>query len=280
MHKRVLIALFLVITLAPIAAGLGYSLLYSLGMAGLLGKGFTLQHWETLLGSSDAWKTLGYTLLLTLVSLLLTLVLALPLAHALTLGQASRRFYASLFIPLTLPPLVAGFAWYQLLSPSGIGSRWTYGMGFTAGVEDFPRLVNDFASLGILVTHVFLLFPFFTLAFVNIARKENLAGLRRIGATLGASSWQFFWRIFAPLLLRRAAPLLLLYGVFLFGAYEVPLLLGRSSPRPVTCYIVEKVSRFDLHGIPAGHAMAVLYAVLVGLLVTWMVARTHMDATP
>jgi putative spermidine/putrescine transport system permease protein len=278
MLKRFTITIFLVFTLVPMLAGIIYSVLYSLGMAGLLGKGFTLEHWSKLFANNETWYSLGYTTLLTLASLALTLLLALPLAYALTFKYESKRLYASLFLPLTVPPLIAGFAWYQILSPSGIFSRAANGLGMTEGVEGFPRLVNDFASIGVLVTHVFLLFPFFALVFVNIAEKENLIGLQGMSATLGASKRQFFFRVFTPLMLKRATSLLLLYGVFLFGTYEVPLLLGRSSPRAVTILIVEKVSKYDLSGIPVGHAMAVLYSVMVGLLVTAFIWRKNAEA--
>ncbi|MEY3444881.1 MAG: hypothetical protein RLZZ519_3162 [Bacteroidota bacterium] len=273
MRQKAFIIGFILLTVGPMAAGFTYSLLYSLGLAGLLGKGFTLRHWETLLTSSEIWSSLGYALTVTLISLALMLLLALPVAYLLHFKPSSRGMYASLFFPLTIPPLVAGFAWYQIMSPAGLLSRGSHSLGLTDGVEGFPRWVNDFANVGVLTTHVFLLFPFFTLVFLSVAKKENLSGLRSISATLGASPSQFFFRIFTPLLLRRSSSLLLLYGVFLFGMYEVPLLLGRSTPRAVTVLIVDKVSKFDLSGIPVGHAMAVLYTLLVGSFVTFLIWR-------
>ncbi len=272
MLKRGLLILFIVFTVVPMVAGLLYSLLYSLGLAGLLGKGFTTQYWETLFTSSEIWSSLAYTSLLTIGSLLLMLAIALPLAYGLHFGQHAKGMYAALFLPLTVPPLIAALAWNFILSPSGIVSRIAQNIGLIQTMDGFPRLVNDLANVGILVTHVFLLFPFFTLVFLNLAQKENLTGLRGMSATLGATHRQFFRKIFAPLLLQKASSLLLLYAVFLFGAYEVPLLLGRSSPRVVTLLIVDKVSKFDLAGIPVGHAMAVLYSLLIGLLVTLMIA--------
>jgi putative spermidine/putrescine transport system permease protein len=275
MSRRVVIALFVVFMVLPLAAGFTYSLLYSLGLAGLLGKGFTTAHWATLLGSGEIWSSLAYTGLLTVISLALMLAIALPLAYALHFGHKSKGMQFSLYLPLAVPPLIAAFAWNQILSPSGIVSRIANHVGLSDGIDTFPRLVNDFANVGILTTHVFLLFPLFTLVFLNIARKENLSGMRDMSATLGATQRQFFTQVFAPMLLQRAGSLLLLYAVFLLGAYEVPLLLGRSSPRVVTLMIVDKVGKFDLAGIPVGHAMAVLYSLLVGIIVTAMIWRSN-----
>lgn len=266
MKSRVAIGLYIFLMTVPLAAGLGYSLLYSFGLAGLLNEGFTMKYWAALLGGGDVWWSLGYTFVLSLGSLILSVMPAMLLAYLLQFRQGNKGLRRFLLLPMTLPPLIAGFAMYHLLSPSGFLSRLAYWLGFAGGMDDFPRFVNDAAGIGILATHVLLLFPLFTLVFSNISRKERLPELYKIGATLGAKEGQFLWRIWIPVVLRRAAAFLMLYFVFLLGAYEVPLLLGRSSPRVVSIYIVEQVGRYDLHNIPLGHAMVVLYALLVGLL--------------
>lgn len=267
MRKQVAISIFVVLTVVPLVAGLVYSLLYSLGMAGLLGKGFTLEHWEKLFTEGGAVSTLLYTLYLTLVSLVLALVPALIAAWYLSFRKQASNLYGVLFVPLTFPPLVAAFAMFHLLNPGGILSRLGHAAGLYSELDAFPRLVNDDWSIGIILTHVFLIFPFFTLVFTNLARKENLAGLRDTARTLGAEGQQFIRKVFLPVLLKRGAALILLYGVFLFGTYEVPLLLGRQDPQPVTVFITEKVARFDLYNIPVGHAMVVVYVVLTGAMV-------------
>jgi len=273
MRSRVTIVLFAVVTLGPMLAGFVYALLYSVGLAGLLGRGFTTAHWARLLEGGEAFQSLGYTSLLVLVSLLLALVPALVLAYSLTFHRAGQGFFRVLFVPLTVPPLIAAFAMFHLLNPAGVLSRLGHATGAVGAVEDFPRLVNDPWSIGIILTHVFLVFPFFTIVFANLARKERLPELRALSQTLGARAWQFQWRVFVPVVLRRASALILLYGVFLFGTYEVPLLLGRQAPRAVTVFITEKVTRYDLMNIPVGYAMAVVYMVLIGLVVTYFLRR-------
>jgi putative spermidine/putrescine transport system permease protein len=100
-----------------------------------------------------------------------------------------------------------------------------------------------------------------------------MPALRRAADALGSSRAQFARRIYAPLLLRRSLPLLLLYAVYIFGTYEIPLLLGRSSPRVVTIFVTEQLQRFDLSNIPLGHAMAVLYTALVAVLLALLLSR-------
>jgi len=279
MIKKSSILVYVLICVVPMAAGLIYSLLYSLGLTGVFSEGFTLQYWRELLMDAEAIGSLGYTLYLTLLSLLLILSLALYLSwRQLITAAGPDPFYRSLYIPLLFPPLIAAFAWFYLLSPGGILSRLTHQLGWIESVQAFPRLVNDAWGVGILLTHLFLVFPLFTLLFIDESRKERLSELRRTSLTLGSNEWQFFCRIYAPLLLRRSASLIWLYGIFLMGAYEVPLLLGRTSPRVVTIFIRDKMSKYNLLDIPTGHAMIVLYTLLVILIVGLFTQRQSKHA--
>lgn len=263
MLRKTILAIFVALTVLPLAFGLGYSILYSLGLAGLMGEGFTLRHWQALWRSSDAIGSLLYSLYLTVASLLLMLAPALALAWWQVFGQAKRWLLALLFVPLTFPPLVAAFSWYSLLSPAGILSRVAQGAGLINSPDNFPRLVSDAWGISILATHVYIIAPLFALLFIYQARKERMAELRAMSMTLGSSQGQFVRQVFVPLLLGKTAPFLLLYAIFLFGAYEVPLLAGRSSPRAVAVFITDKMGRYNLQDIPVGHAMAVTYSLLV-----------------
>lgn len=262
MEKKLGIGIFVVLTTLPLLAGLCYSLFYSLGMVGILGKGFTLQNWVSLFTEGGGLLSLLYSLYLTLTSLVL--ILALALLFAWWQGGKTRPwFYKTLFLPLTMPPLITAFLWYYLLSPSGFLSRICYSIGLSSGIESFPRMVNDSFGIGILVCHVFLVFPLFTILFIHQANKERVAELQQMALTLGSTKLQFFVRVFVPLLLKRSSLLVILYTIFLLGTYEVPIIMGQSSPRTLSVFITEKLTRFDLTDIPEGHAMAFIYSIIV-----------------
>ncbi len=231
-------------------------------MVGILGKGFTLQYWINLFTEGGGSASLLYSLYLTFISLIL--ILSLALLFAWWQGGKSRPwFYKTLFLPLTMPPLITAFLWYYLLSPTGFLSRISYSIGLSSGIESFPRMVNDSFGIGILVCHVFLVFPLFTILFIHQANKERMAELQEMAHTLGSSQRQFFFRVFVPLLLKKSSLLIILYTIFLLGTYEVPIIMGQSSPRTLSVFITEKLTRFDLADIPEGHAMAFFYSVLV-----------------
>lgn len=272
---KLVLPLFALICIVPLLAGLLYSLAYSLGLAGALSDGFTANHWARLFGAdgtgweagsffrSEVWRSAGYSAYLTFFSLLFILLFSLPLSFMVSTETRYRSLLPWLFLPLTIPPVVAAFVFFEWLSPAGLFSRISYALGITHAVSDFPRLINDPASISIIAAQVFLLYPFFTLIFQHQARQDNMLALRTAARSLGAGARSFFFRVYLPVVLRRSLPLLLLYAVYLFGSYEIPMLLGRSAPRAVTVYIAEQLSRFDLNNIPLAHAMALLYAILV-----------------
>ncbi|TRX52205.1 sugar ABC transporter permease [Fulvivirga sp. M361] len=273
MRKKTIILIYVLVTLGPLALGLSYSIRYSFGLTGLMNEGFTLTHWIKLCKESDALYSLGYSAWLTIISMLLTLGLSLMLSWWFVRRKGANGLFKSLFLPMLFPPLVAAFAWFYLLSPGGIISRMAYHLHITNAIDDFPRWTNDNYSIGIVITHVFLIFPIFTLLFTAQAQKERVSELMNAALTLGSSKIQFLKRIYIPLLLLKTRPVIWLYGIFLLGTYEVPLLLGQSSPRPVTLFITDKLTRFDLKDIPVGHAMVVVYTLLVLVVIALFVRK-------
>ena len=258
---------FLTFAILPLGAGLIYALLYSLGIVGALNHGFTLDYWHKALTDKNLWASLGLSALLAAVITLLSAILALALLGWLRPQLERRRVRVVLHWPLALPPIVAAFFSFQWLSNSGILARFAHHLGWIAGPADFPSLINDPYYIGVGVTLLLTTFPFFLLLLLNHYQAAQLSPLSQLSATLGASAAQVRMRVVAPILLRRAAPTLLLYFIFLFGAYEVPLLLGRQSPAMLSVFISQKFSKFNLADLPLAYAATVVYTGIMVLLV-------------
>ena len=79
-----------------------------------------------------------------------------------------------------------------------------------------------------------------------------------------------------PIVIKKSFHVMVLYGVFLFGAYEIPLLLGRQSPQVITLFITDKLSRFNLLDIPQGHVMILLYLCVVGLVSSVFLVKPYL----
>ncbi|MBK8555070.1 MAG: hypothetical protein IPL65_04540 [Lewinellaceae bacterium] len=193
------LAIFFMLVLLPMVAGVSYALLYSFGAVGILSEGVTGEHWLAVLASGDVWGAL----LLSLALALLAVGNAVLIAMSFVL--AGRRFWTKyagiLYWPLALPPLVAAFWGFQLLSGSGLLSRITNQMGLFRQPQDFPELINDPLYLGVLLIMIFLSFPFFSILLMQYYAAEKVGEMMAAAAALGAERKQQIWKLAVPVLL-------------------------------------------------------------------------------
>ena len=260
------LVLILVFAVLPLVAGIGYALLYSFGVIGVLNNGFTTQHWHAIFTSNEIISRFIYTLFLSVTSIVLCIICALFLA--LFIGKKLGEGFVAyaIYLPMAFPSIVAAFFFFQLLGNAGFLSRLFYHAGITTSINSFPNLVNDTFGIGIIVAQWFLSLPVFVLLYVSLIISENIDNLKLLAASLGATKKQILWQITLPILLKKSFPTIVLFFVFKLGSYEIPLLLGRSNPETISVFIARKMQRFNLLDIPQGYAVAVLYAMMVFIL--------------
>ena len=274
---KLLLLLYALLVAGLPLAGLAYALLGSVGVVGPLAAGFTGRYWQALGHDAGLLRSALFSLWIAGASLSISVGLALALVLGAQATLRRRPFPTLLYVPLLMPSLVMGFYLFQLLSRSGWLSRLSFGLCLTRSLEGFPELVQDVAGVGIIGAHVLMAFPFLTLLFQAIYQESRLDDYRQLTSTLGASAAQFRRRVAVPVLLRRAAPTLLLSGIATLGAYDLPLLLGRPYPQMLSVYIATRLQRFDLRELPAAYLAGFLVAVgLLGLiLVLIRLTRRH-----
>ncbi len=271
MRRRGIPWLFLLLAVGPVVLGLGYALLYSLGLVGLLGRGFTLEHWGAVVRSADFWGALGLSTFIAVVTITLSTALALAAVlrwqeHTLR-GLRTYAFY----LPLALPATVMAFLIFQWLGDAGLLSRLAFALGLTNSTTDFPSLINDRWGTGIIVAHTLMATPFLTIFLANLYRSERVREVSQVAATLGLPPGRVARRLVIPLLLRQGRSTLLLYAVFVFSSYEIPLLLGSQSPAMLSVLTIRKLQRYNLADIPQAYVISVLYALLlVAVLLLWL----------
>ena len=261
------LGLFVTVAVLPIVISLGYAALYSIGAVGLLSDGLTLAHWRTLVESPEIVRSFGWSLYIAAT----TTVLAVGIALSITLllrRRLSRGWLSYVvYFPLAIPGTVAAFVVFQVLSGAGFASRVALHLGLIAEQAQFPNLVQDAWGIGILVAHVGLAVPFFTLLFLQIYTGERIQSLLSLAATLGATPAQRIRRVAVPILLKRAFTNILLLFVAVLGSYEIPLLLDQQSPQMLSVLTMRKYALFDLHEKPEAFIIALLYTALVGTLI-------------
>lgn len=224
-------------------------------------------HWRSVLHGRVFWLAFGYSACLTLVTLGLALALALGLVLA--LGEQVRHGVLArmLYLPLAVPGTVAALLSYALLSDAGLLSRLALSLGRIRQPADFPALIFDPLGLGIVLTHVAMIAPFFVLLFDRQCAHERLPLYLRQAEALGATRRQALTRVALPLLARGVKPVVAVYGVALLGAFEVPLLIGSAYPAMISIEIHRQINAYDMTLRPEGYAMAVLYLVI--LVTVW-----------
>ena len=262
------LALIIVFAVLPLVAGIGYALLYSFGVIGILNNGFTTQHWQAIFATNEIISRFFYTIFLSITSIFLCVVSGLFLALFIS-KKLGKGFVAyAIYLPMAFPSVVAAFFFFQLLGNAGFLSRLFYHIGITNSISAFPDLVNDKLGIGIILAQLFLSLPVFVLLYLSLIINDNLDNLKLLAASLGATKKQVLWQITIPILFKKSFPTIVLFFIFKLGSYEIPLLLGRSNPETISVFIARKMQRFNLMDIPQGYAVAVLYAMMVFILLS------------
>ena len=272
MTQKIIIALFISLILLPLCLALGYSFLYSIGGVGLMSNNVTLEHWAELF-QGEFIRSVIYSLWIALASATGALILALGFLFTLRKHFERPGTYRLLFLPLSIPPIVVGFIIYQMYAGSGLISRFLFHIGVISGSQEFPALVLDPYGTGIIMAHVFMVFPFFLLVLLNIYKNEQLDEIKRVASSLGASQRVINLKLHLPILMRGLFPILILYIIFFMGAYDIPLLLGQSSPQMISVLILEKLQRFNLGDIPVAYSMAVWYALICIATISYLLMK-------
>jgi len=255
--------LFIMLAVVPLVAGLGFALLYSLGLTGLLSDGFTPEIWQQIINDSEIWFSFLYTAYIALCSIGVSLLGSLSLVIFFHEYLNHSRIAFFFFLPLSIPAIVMAFYIFQVLGGSGLMARIFYQLGIIDSLTQFPSLINDLGGTGIITAHVLMATPFFTIFFHNIYRSEQVEQMIQLASTLGADKGYIQRTVVVPMLLRRGFSTIMLYIIFVLGSYEIPLLLGREYPQMLSVLITNKLRKFNLMDIPEAYGVAVLYAAIV-----------------
>lgn len=268
-EKHIALGLYLLLTALPLLAGIVYALLTSVGLTGALSQGFTLSHWQWALESTEVWKSITFSMYIATMALAIAMCFAfflvIYLRPQLEKGWLSRAIY----MPLAIPAAVAAFFSFQMLSASGLLARFFYQLGWINSIHQFPELINDAWGIGIILTHALMAFPFLTLVLLNLYESKGILALSELASTLGARSVDIRVKVVSPILFKGIMPTLGLFFLFILGAYEIPLLLGRQDPQMITLLTLRKLQRFDLSVIPQAYVVVLIYIALVLMVMLW-----------
>ncbi len=272
-------------TLGVLAILLGASLIYgmaqSFGYLTIIGeKELNLTAYTNLiagLGTAgrEFWTSLSFSLWISLASTILSSIGALFLATLLN-RRPSRLNTFALNWNLAFPHLVWGVLMLLLLAQSGLLARWAGALGIIETPAQFPVLVRDRFGSGIILTYVGKEIPFLTLVILALLRTQS-EGYLLVAENLGANAWQRFRLVTLPLVRPALLSGALLVFAYIFGAYEVPALLGVSYPRALPVLALEAFTNPDLHARAEGMAISLIIALIVLLIAGFARAKEGMQ---
>jgi ABC-type spermidine/putrescine transport system permease subunit I len=218
----------------------------------------SLTNYTTFLGSSLYLSVVWRTLRIALGVSLACALLAYPLAYwMVSLQPRGRKIALSLIITsFWVSILVRTYAWIVILGNAGIVNRTLQGLGFTSSPIQFL-----YGEVGVSIGMVNVLLPFMILP-LYAAMLQVDPRLRQIASTLGASSRQFFWRIFLPMTFPALAATFVLVFILSLGFYITPAILGGGKVTLVANMLDMLINQFPHWNLAAAMSVALLVMTL------------------
>ncbi len=224
---------------------------------------------------TDRRFTLSFllTFYIAFASTLISAIIAIAAALMLRRTFVGRGVINFLFqLNLTVPHIVGAIGILYLFSQSGSFARISHAIGLIERPSQFPELVFDPFAIGIILHYTWKAIPF--VGVIVLAQMQALGtDYESVARSLGASRWQAFRHVLLPLILPGALSASVIIFAFVFGAYEIPALLGASFPEALPVLAYRLYTDVDLGSRPQAMAMAVVITILSTLMI-WIYLRS------
>jgi len=172
---------------------------------------------------SQAYLTaLGTTNWIALIVTVTVLLIGYPIAYYLTTatGIGVRIVVLSIVLPYFTSIIVRTFSWMVLLGEHGLVNDVLLATGLIG--QPLPLMYN---RLGVLIGMSYVLLPYMVLT-LYAAMRAIEPSLMRAAASLGASGFYAFWRVYFPLSLHGVLSGALIVYILSIGFFITPALMG------------------------------------------------------
>lgn len=235
-----MIAPVMIVIVCVFIGGLTMGVMQSLGHFPAIGMtNFTIKYYCQVLCDTNFMSSLIFSLKTAFISSIIALTIGLLLAYLLLKSNASDKIAGIIYrLPIIVPHSIAAFMIIALFAQSGLLSRLLYNFGMISEISDMPSFLFDKNGIGVIFAYVWKATPFIAMVVYNIL-KSVCNRLDEVSRNLGASEWQTFKYIILPLIAPSLVSNFIIIFTFSFGAFEIPYLLGATSPRalPIFAYI-------------------------------------------
>lgn len=259
-----------IVLLGILTSGIVIALSQSLGYMPIIGlREITLKYYISIITDKGFLESLKFSLNISLFSSAIAVIVGVGLAYSMLINKHRKSIEKILYIlPIIVPHTVAAFLMFNILSQSGLLPRILYYLGILKTQSDFPGLIFDKFGIGIILCYVWKEIPFVAMVVYTFISNINKS-FEEAALNLGASRRQFFWHVMLPLTWPSIISSFIIIFAFSFGAFEVPYLLGPTTPKtlPVKAFI--EYSNPDILNRPYAMALNVVLAV-ISLIIVWI----------
>jgi len=209
--------------------------LFGLGSATQFTLGNYLEVFQDVLMRSGFF----FSLRIAFVTMVSSVIAATILTALLQIDFPGRQLVSVLYkIPLVVPSLVAAFLVLTMIGPGGMAARLLEPLNVR-----WPSFVHDPSGLGIIIVLLWHNIPI-TVLIVSAVAAAIPRDVVDAARNLGASPWQVFWYVIAPLCIPGISAAALLVFIDSFGTFAIPSLIGPAFPRAIS---VMMTTEFLLH---------------------------------
>lgn len=212
---------------------------------------------------SQEWfyHSLALTLFVSLSSSLISVIAGIFISYRIwKLPENLKKWGILTRIPLILPHITVGFIVILLFSRSGFFSSLSNYLGLTDSMESFPLILYSRLGIDIILAGVYKETPFAVIMIYAVLIRLD----RRLIETaqmLGAETRQIFTGIIFPHLIPVISTVFIILFIYNIGSFEIPYVLGSSSPGMLSIRIFDYFFQKDLSMRP--FAMAMLVIILI-----------------
>lgn len=263
--------LFLIITLG---FGIGNSLLQSLGFIPSIGlNDLTFKYYLDLFLDESFLNSLLFSFKISFISSSISLIVGVLLSYILYKKYSSSNL-TILKVPIIIPHMVAVLIVITIFSQGGIFSRILYNLGLLKSHTNFPLLINDLGGIGIILTYIWKEIPFIALITYGLMSGID-KNLVYVAKSLGAREVDIFFKIILPITKKGLITNYLIIFAFSFASFEVPFLIGPTSPKALSVKAYLEYTSADLFNRP--YAMTVnislIFIALIILIIYQLITR-------
>lgn len=221
----------------------------------------TFDYYREVLRNTTFLKSLLFTLKTSFISASLSVILGVLLSYVLMKEKFSKFRRLILNTPIVVPHIVVVLLMFITFSQSGMVSRVLYKLNIIDTSSQFISIVSDQGGIGIIMVYLWKGIPYTTITTYNILRNMS-DKLESVAINLGASKLQSFRYIILPLAMPSIISAFIMLFAFAFGSFEVPFLIGPSTPKTLAVQAYLSYSSSDLFQRPDAMVMNVTLSLI------------------